>query len=932
MNAPVTPVLGCVAATASAANSYVTTTCTPVAGQKVQYSTQTTTTTTQYSGGFQISQSVVPSTSAFADLNGVCYTPGIAPDLPSILGLGAPGTVDPALGLLPPALPAGCDAWPCTTSGTVLSGSVNSLADVAQYYYVTDLRPSMTDNVPSISIGPEDDRANWQHMTTFVIALGVSGTIPYHADYKTAATGSFADLRNGASAWPVWPDPTKNYTAQPVLYQAAQSIDDYWHAAVNGRGEYFSATNPSAVVSGLTTALNSISALSGSGSAASVSNPILNQSANYSFQGSFKTVDWTGDVTARTLDPTTATPSTLPVWSAASILNASVGAACDKRSIYLMRTGTAPASTLVPFTWSSDSCLTNMTPAGSPNTALNTAEKALFGSTQVAQLSQYSSMTDGTLGSVDQRGQAAGALMVNFLRGHRGNEGFATNVSGKLFRTRSGVLGDIINAQPRYVTSPQQSYADSGYTAFKAANATRTPMVYVPANDGMVHAFYAGTSSTDPLAGAEAWAVIPSSVAPNMYKLADTLYANIHSYFVDATPAVGDIYDAGAAKWRTVLVGGLGGGGKAIYALDVTDPASPQALWEFKWSATCYSAGSSATWGADCHLGYTFGQPLITKMSDGTWVVIFASGYNNISSPPISGDGQGYIYIVNASTGKVIHKVATGEGTASSPAGLAHLSAFVDNQLINNTALRVYGGDLLGNIWRLNLVGAPSTAPTFTLVGTATDTNSVPQPITTSVNLAELNGTSQFLFVGTGKLLGTTDLADTQTQSVYGIVDTLSSTTVYSSLRTVLAPQQISGTGSTARTVSCTGTTTQCAAFSTAGWVVDLPNPGERVNRDMSLQSGTITFVSNLPSSSACSGGGTGFITSLSGLNGLAVPGSTGISHMYNNTLVVGLSVVLAGGKLYGLPTGGTMTQLAPVPIPMAPPPPVGKRISWREL
>ncbi|MCA3061723.1 MAG: hypothetical protein ING60_18120 [Rhodocyclaceae bacterium] len=100
----------------------------------------------------------------------------------------------------------------------------------------------------------------------------------------------------------------------------------------------------------------------------------------------------------------------------------------------------------------------------------------------------------------------------------------------------------------------------------------------------------------------------------------------------------------------------------------------------------------------------------------------------------------------------------------------------------------------------------------------------------------------------------------------------------------------------------------------------------------MSLQSGTITFVSNLPRSSACSGGGTGFITSLSGLNGLAVPGSTGISHMYNNTLVVGLSVVLAGGKLYGLPTGGTMTQLAPVPIPMAPPPPVGKRISWREL
>jgi type IV pilus assembly protein PilY1 len=912
-----------------------------VPGQKVQYSTQTTTTTTQYSGGIQISQSVVPSTSALADLNGVCYTPGIAPDLPSILGLGAPGTVDAVLGLLPPALPSGCEAWPCTTSGSLVAGSENSLADVAQYYYVTDLRPELTDNVVPISFGPEDDRAKWQHMTTFVIALGVSGTIPYSADYKSAATGPYANLRSGALNWPTWPDPALNYSAQPVLYQAAQSIDDYWHAAVNGRGQYFSATNPSAVVSGLATTLSSINAQTGSGSAAAVSNPILNQSSNYSFQGSFRTVDWTGDVTARTLDPTTATPSALPVWSAASILNASVGAACDNRSIYLMRTGTEPASTLVPFTWSSDKCLTssNLTPSGSPTTALNTAEKALFGATQVAQWSHYSSMTDGTLATADQRGQAAGALMVNFLRGHRGNEGFTTNVSGKLFRTRAGVLGDVVNGQPRYVTSPQQSYADAGYTAFKAANGSRTPMVYVPANDGMLHAFYAGTSQTDPLAGTEAWAVIPSSVAPNMYKLADTNYANIHTYFVDATPAVADIYDSAATKWRTVLVGGLGGGGKAIYALDVTDPASPQALWEFKWSTACYSQSNSATWGADCHLGYTFGQPLITKLSDGTWVAIFASGYNNVNSPAISGDGQGYIYVVNASTGTIIHKVATGSGTAASPAGLANLSAFVDNQSINNTALRVYGGDLLGNIWRLNLAGAPSTAPTFTLVGTATDSAGVPQPITTSINLAELNGSSQFLFVGTGRLLGSTDLTSTQTQSVYGIIDTLSSTTVYSSLRAGLAPQQISGTGSTTRTASCTGTSSQCAAVSTTGWVVDLPNPGERVNRDMNLQSGTISFASNLPSSSACSGGGTGFITSLSALNGLAVPGSTGISTAYNNTLVVGLSVVLAAGQLYALPTGGTPstsvltgTQLAPLKIPTAPAPPVGKRVSWREL
>ncbi len=782
-------------------------------------------------------------------------------------------------------------------------------------------------------------------MTTFVIALGVSGTVPYKADYKTAATGAFANLRSGARNWPVWPDPSLNYAADFTLYQSPQSIDDYWHAAVNGRGQYFSATNPQAVISGLTTALNSITVQSGAGSAASVSNPILNQSSNLSFQGSFQTVQWTGDVTARTLDPITAVASVNPVWTAASLLNATTGNNCDNRTIYLMRSGTAPASTLTPFTWGSEACASNMTPNGSPSTSLNAAEKALFGATQVALLSQYPSMTDGTFGTVDQRSAAAGASMVNFLRGYRGREGFPNTAAPlNLYRARSGILGDVVSGQPRYVTTPQQSYQDAGYTAFKQANASRTPMVYVPANDGMLHAFYAGTSATDPLGGTEAWAVIPSTVAPNLYKLADINYSNIHTYFVDATPAVGDVYDSGASTWRTILVGGLGAGGKAYYALDVTNPTSPQALWEFKSSTTCYSAGSSSTWGADCHLGLTFGQPLITKIADGTWVVIVASGYNNINSPTVAGDGKGYIYVLNAVTGKIIYKISTGVGTAANPSGLARLSAFVDNQAVNNTTLRVYGGDLQGNIWRLDLANVPPTTPTMTLVGTATDPTGTAQPITTTINLSELNGTSQFLFVGTGKLLGSTDLTSTQTQSVYGIVDTLSSSTVYTNLRSVLAPNQIAGTGTSTRSVSCVGTATQCAAYSTTGWVVDLPNPGERVNVDMSQQSGTLTFASNLPNSAACSGGGTGFLTSLNALTGLAVPGGTSISTTYTNTLLVGLSVVLAGGQLYALPTGGTPPPapapgsppaapvLSPSKIPTSPPPPTGKRVSWREL
>src|SRR5690606_25581658 len=114
-----------------------------------------------------------------------------------------------------PSLPARTPVtgYPDTTGSTHGTGSSDSLADVAQYYYVTHLRPGMVDDVPAAGNGPEDDRATWQHMTTFGIALGVSGTLDYRADYKTATSGDFADIRNPlvSRPWPVWPDPDPSF-------------------------------------------------------------------------------------------------------------------------------------------------------------------------------------------------------------------------------------------------------------------------------------------------------------------------------------------------------------------------------------------------------------------------------------------------------------------------------------------------------------------------------------------------------------------------------------------------------------------------------------------------------------------------------------------------------------------------------------------------
>ena len=371
-----------------------------------------------------------------------------------------------------------------------------------------------------------------------------------------------------------------------------------------------------------------------------------------------------------------------------------------------------------------------------------------------------------------------------------------------------------MDSQPVYVQKPFANYLDPGYGAFQTTWANRAPMVYVGGNDGMLHAFNAvvnpplPSTPIDTQAGMEKWAVIPSTVLPNMYQLADSAYvapAN-HRFFVDGTPVAADIDIDGSGNWRTILVGGLNAGGKGYYAIDVTDPSvlPPKALWEFKQdTAQCpspalgpYSASVAAqsTITGDCHLGLTFGKPVVTKLA-GRWVVMFASGYNN-------DDGVGYLYVVDAYTGKLIQKIAT-PAVSGADAGLAQINNYVNNALVDNTTVRAYGGDLLGRVWRFDFAGAGSAQ----LIGTAQDSGSTPQPITTRVELAELNG-KPMVFVGTGQLLGTADIANMDQQSVYGIVDPLTSVggPIYSPLRTSLSQLKMTqiGTGAGAkRTVAC---------------------------------------------------------------------------------------------------------------------------------
>lgn len=895
---------------------------------------------------------VTTTTTAVADLDNVCYSPGAEPLLP-IPNPGPAGNGKPG-----PNPPSGCTAWPCTTSSTNVGGSINSLADVAQYYYATDLRPTMSNTppygVPSIGTGPEDDRANWQHMTTFTIALGVSGTLNYRSDYRSTAatTGDFADIRTGAKSWPLWPDPAVLTPPAGGTYENwnnPRSIDDFWHAAVNGRGQYFSAGSPSSVVSGLSGALAGIQARVSAGAAAGTSTLQPTIADNQVFIGRYTTGEWTGDVLASSFDLSTGEVNGTTSWSAQTKLDAKTGASCDNRNIYLIRPGAT--NNLVPFTWNTQACDASGLPTGLVDTSLNSTEMVNFDGTKVQNLSHYPAMTDGTLGSVDQVGSAAGANLVNFLRGQRGKEGFEPDVANKLYRARTHVLGDIIGGQPTYVKAPTSTYQDSGYAAFKAANASRTPMVYVPANDGMLHAFYAGTSSTDPQGGEEAWAIIPSAVVSNMYKLADNNYRNVHQFYVDGAPVVGDVRDSASTAWRTLLVGGLNAGGKGYYAVDITDPAVPKVLWEFKFSTTCY-ANSAATSGADCNLGLTFGKPVITKIKDpaypeGRWAVLVSSGYNNVTGAGLAGDGQGYLYVLDASTGNILYKIATSAGSVTTPSNLGQLRAYVEDASVSNLAVRVYGGDMLGNVWRFDVNDTqPPTGREAIRVGQAKDSNGNGQPITTRPELAELNG-KPMVIVGTGRMLGTTDITDTQTQSIYAMVDQLTGDPVYADLRLALKPMVMTtvGSGTTAaRTIACS---TSPGAFCTSqnGWFLDLPESAERVNIDMTLALSTLVAVTNVPTSDACTSGGHSWLNYIdfasgeaNGSFGNTSPQGTYVSQYLTNSIAVGTTVIrLPDGSFRTVvrtagaegPGGfGTVVREGFFPTPT----PTGKRISWREI
>ncbi|HRA97605.1 MAG TPA: PilC/PilY family type IV pilus protein [Nitrospira sp.] len=795
----------------------------------------------------------------------------------SFTGYGNQDNVDPpGDGLTDPF----CNRATGCYDGNLSGGSAtNSLADVALYYYKRDLRPTMTNDVPASSRDPNTA----QHMTTFTIGLGVDGVMTFQENYESAASGDFYWIKTGSAATTQrcnWQSAGSTCNWPVPVGDTETAVDDLWHAAVNGHGTYFSAKDPASMARGLANALASLKVRNAAAAASATSTPNVTQDDNDIFSATFRTVKWDGELVAQKINTVTGELEPTITWSMQSLLDAKVDNSSDTRTIYTLdASGSTPARKT--FTWG------NLVSAEQ-----NFLSNKCIGTPQLSQCSTF----DASQKTLANNGEN----MLNYLRGQRAME----ITVPPLYRDREHALGDIANAKPAYVRNPRRAYGDTGYNAYKSAQEARQAMVYVAANDGMLHALNATT-------GDEVWAYLPRIILPELYRLADSNYQNNHRFFVDGTPESGDVYIN--SDWRTILVGGFNKGGRGYYALDVTEPSNPVVLWEI-----CSDA--SLCQKSDADIGYTYGNPVIAKRpTDGKWVVMFASGYNNVSP----GDGKGYLYVVDATDGTILNKIGTGVGSTTTPSGLAKITARAEFAQTNNIADAVFGGDLLGNMWRFDL-----TTNSVIKLASLTDYLGAAQPITSRPDVGKCE-TNYMVYVGTGKYLGLSDLSDTQRQTMYGIKDTA---TAIGTFRGSTAVQQsffpLGGGGYTI--------TNNPVSLSTVdGWYVDFDqNSGERVNLDPALVFGNLLVVTNQPTNiSACTTGGVSYLYEFDYCKGsylLAAP-SQRIGGQLGNSIVVGFIVIrLPSGALKvvttfagGEKTTGAVTSSVTGKV---------RRVSWREL
>jgi len=425
-----------------------------------------------------------------------------------------------------------------------------------------------------------------------------------------------------------------------------------------------------------------------------------------------------------------------------------------------------------------------------------------------------------------QQLQVGTQSILNYVRGDRSNESAAG------LRPRAGVLGDIIHSTPLHVGKPIAGFNFGEYLSFASDNAGRAARVFVGANDGMLHAFDAAT-------GNEVYAYVPSMVLGNLSKLTVQPYS--HQYFVDGSLTVEDAQFGGS--WHSVLVGGLGAGGKGFYALDVTSASAPteaaaagKILWEFH-------SGSA---GAD-NLGYSYSRPSIVRVNKDPdqWAAVVANGY-------LSATGVASLYVLNVQTGAVIQEIAVPDLDAN---GLSSPTLIDTNA--DGLVDAAYAGDLNGNLWKFDRGPSKLDAWSIAYAGqpmfqTAL-VDGVRQAITTAPEVGRHPHGGVMVYVGTGRLFSDIDAADKSAQAVYGIWDNEEDDGTPIDIAQLRTQQLKSAMHSSGAVRVATANFPDWSAH--RGWMTPTEiagatslDQGERVIQDLLLRDNRITFMSVNPS------------------------------------------------------------------------------------
>jgi len=709
------------------------------------------------------------------------------------------------------------------TTYTVAFGLNNNvLAETPELKATTTLAPS------SISVAANtitfaanhnlvnDDSVRYRRadVTSGTMVGGLQDVTEYFVKKVSNTVIQLATTKGGAAI-----DLTSQGTGNFVLSEMnTPRTDDHRRSRVAGKS--YVAMTASEVSDSLTSAFTEISAMSSSAASVAVSGDMLG-AGSLVYQPKFETQYWSGDILALQFNLDGTINTTTPVWKASTTTTA------------------ATRGTLL--TWN-----------GSSGTALT-----------------YANLTTAQKADINND-----ANVVTWLSG--------TDVPG--YRTRAnGIIGDIIDSAPIHLSTQDFRYDEisdpctangagtayvsgSGCTGAKLyknyvenTKASVTPMLYVGANDGFVHGFRADN-------GQERLAYLPTgvftdwddadddgvvdggeTVEKKLYNLTRPAYK--HRFFINATPAYGDVWNGSA--WRTLVVGGLAQGGRSVYALDATDTTFTAAdvKWEF----------------SHVNLGYTYSKPVIARLQDGTWAAIFGNGFD-------SGGDKAQLFVVNALTGALIRKIDTNDGSAANENGISGFQVLVDN---NRTVTRVYAGDLRGNIWRFDMSSTAASSWSVSKLFTATDSMGNPQPITGGLRLGnnpKVAGGIMVLF-GTGKYfeegIDNAYSGNPKEDTFYGILDK-NGTAVSKNNLVQQSLSELSIGGNTYRQL-----TQNAVDYNNGdmGWYIDAvvgtDYQGEKMTGQPILYGGRIIWVSRIAQNAdRCFSGGIGVLMEADALTG----------------------------------------------------------------